>query len=114
VGTSDDAILARPERERARQRSRRLHARGTSLTGGGTDGNEQLTTVTGAILIVLLAVIGFTIPQLRQFMSVHLFVGMLLIGPVLLKMASTSYRFMLPDFAAWTAHSVFLHHHYDG
>jgi hypothetical protein len=60
---------------------------------GGTDGNEQLTTVTGAILIVLLAVIGITIPQLREFVSVHLFVGMLLIGPVLLKMASTGYRF---------------------
>ena len=64
------------------------------MTGGGTDGNEQLTSVTGAILIVLLAVIGFTIPQLRQFISVHLFVGMLLIGPVLLKMASTGYRFI--------------------
>jgi hypothetical protein len=61
---------------------------------GGPDGNEQLTTVTGAILILLLAVIGFTIPQLRQFVSVHLFVGMLLIGPVLLKMASTGYRFV--------------------
>ncbi|MBV9680871.1 MAG: hypothetical protein JO046_03710 [Solirubrobacterales bacterium] len=65
-----------------------------SALAGGTDGNEQLTTVTGAILIVLLAVIGFTIPQLRQFISVHLFVGMLLIGPVLLKLASTGYRFV--------------------
>jgi len=92
VGTGDDAILARPERERATTRGRRLRAVGTALTGGGTDGNEQLTTVTGAILIVLLAVIGFTIPQLRHFISVHLFVGMLLIGPVLLKMASTGYR----------------------
>lgn len=91
MGTSDDAILARPERERAR-RSRGLRARWSALRSGGTDGNEQLTTVTGAILIVLLAVIGFTIPQLRQFISVHLFVGMLLIGPVLLKMASTGYR----------------------
>ncbi len=68
--------------------------RRSALTGGGTDGNEQLTTVTGAALIVLLAAIGFTIPQLRQFISVHLFVGMLLIGPVLLKMASTGYRFI--------------------
>ncbi len=74
--------------------ARLRRARGEALTGGGTDGNEQLTTITGAILIVLLAVIGFTIPQLRQFVSVHLFVGMLLIGPVLLKMASTGYRFL--------------------
>jgi uncharacterized membrane protein YwaF len=91
VGTSDDVILARRERKRVSARSVRRE-RATTLTGGGTDGNEQLTTITGAILIVLLAVIGFTIPQLQQFVSVHLFVGMLLIGPVLLKMASTGYR----------------------
>jgi hypothetical protein len=92
VGTSDDVILNRPERERAARRVRRPGV--SAVTGGGTDGNEQLTTVTGAILIVLLAVIGFTIPLLRQFVSVHLFVGMLLIGPVVLKMVSTGYRFL--------------------
>lgn len=95
VGTSDDGIIARPERERAgavRWRAR-PHVTG-SITGGGTAGNERLTTVTGAILFVLLAVIGFTIPELRQFIWLHLFVGMLLIGPVLLKMASTGYRFI--------------------
>ena len=43
---------------------------------------------------MLLAVIGFTIPQLSQFIWMHLFVGLLLIGPVLLKMASTGYRFV--------------------
>jgi len=94
VGTSDDVILERSERERAARHAHGRRPRAGALTGGGTDGNEQLTTVTGAILIVLLAVIGFTIPQLRQFVSVHLFVGMLLIGPVLLKMASTGYRFV--------------------
>jgi hypothetical protein len=94
VSTSDDLIRQRPDRERTARRVRVERPRGTALTGGGTDGNEQLTTVTGMILIVLLAVIGFTIPQLRQFVSVHLFVGMLLIGPVLLKMASTGYRFL--------------------
>jgi hypothetical protein len=94
VGTSDDVVSRRPEREAAVRGVRSARARGSSLTGGGTDGNEQLTTVTGAILIVLLAVIGFTIPLLRQFVSVHLFVGMLLIGPVLLKVASTGYRFV--------------------
>ena len=92
MGTTDDVIPARQERARAARRERRAH--GTALTGGGTDGNEQLTTVTGGILILLLAVIGFTIPQLRQFISVHLFVGFLLLGPVALKMASTGYRFL--------------------
>jgi hypothetical protein len=101
VGTSDDVILARPDREQTPHhvpqtaaRARGKRTRGSALTGGGTDGNEQLTTVSGGILIVLLAVIGFTIPLLSQFISVHLFVGMLLLGPVLLKMASTGYRFM--------------------
>jgi hypothetical protein len=96
VGTSHDVIIAR----RRRGRSAALLRRGArsrlrrALTGGGTDGNEQLTAVTGAILIVLLAVIGFTIPQLRQFAWLHLFIGFLLIGPVLLKVASTGYRFI--------------------
>lgn len=63
------------------------------LVGGGTDGNEQLTTVTGALLIPLLAVIGVTLLRMRQLLSVHLFVGMLLIGPVALKLGSTGYRF---------------------
>jgi len=96
VGTSDDVIVTRPPGGRAVQRSAaRTRARWlVALTGGGPEGNERLTTIMGAILIVLLAVIGFTIPQLRQFVSVHLFVGILLIGPVLLKMASTGYRFI--------------------
>ncbi len=95
VGTSDDVIIAPQTRGHEGSRvSRSRGGRARSLTGGGPDGNEQLTTVTGGILIVLLAVIGFTIPQLRQFISVHLFVGFLLLGPVLLKMASTGYRFV--------------------
>jgi hypothetical protein len=95
MGTSDDVMIARREHERLGGRgalTKLWHA--DSLTGGGPDGNEQLTSVTGAILIVLLAVVGFTIPQLRQFIWMHLFVGLLLIGPVALKMASTGYRFV--------------------
>ena len=90
MGTSDDVIVARAEARPKRAR----RGLASAVTAGGPDGNEQLTTVTGAVLIVLLAALGFTIPQLRQFISVHLFVGMLLIGPVLLKMASTGYRFI--------------------
>ena len=90
MGMSDDVMIARPRRERA---GFARWWRSTSLTGGGPDGNERLTAVNGAILIILLAVIGFTIPQLRQFIWLHLFMGLLLIGPVLLKMASTGYRF---------------------
>jgi len=68
-------------------------ARVEHLTGGETTGNEHLTTLVGATLIVLLAVIGLTIVRIGQLLSVHMFVGMLLIGPVLLKLSSTGYRF---------------------
>jgi hypothetical protein len=58
------------------------------------DGNELLTAAAGAVLVVLLAIVGATIIALRPLLSVHLFVGMMLIGPLALKMASTGYRFV--------------------
>ena len=61
---------------------------------GGTAGNQPLTSAVGAILFVLLAVIGVTILRIHQLLWVHLFVGMLLIPPVLLKLSSTGYRFI--------------------
>jgi hypothetical protein len=70
------------------------HTRSGRLTGGGTTGNERLTAATGATLIVLLAVLGVTILRIHSLLSPHLFVGMLLIPPVLLKMSSTGYRFV--------------------
>lgn len=64
------------------------------LLGGGIDGNEWLTAATGIALIVLLAVLGLTIVRIGQLIWLHLFLGLLLIGPVALKLASTGYRFM--------------------
>jgi hypothetical protein len=61
--------------------------------GGGTDGNEQLTALTGSLLLVLLAVLGVTIVRIGQLLWLHLFLGLLLIGPLGLKLASTGYRF---------------------
>jgi hypothetical protein len=60
---------------------------------GGAVGNARLTALSGAVLFVLLAVEGATIPFLGSLLSVHIFVGMLLLGPVALKLASTGYRF---------------------
>jgi hypothetical protein len=65
----------------------------SALLGGGVAGNEQLTAVAGVLLIVLLAVLGVTIVRIRQLIWLHLFLGLLLIGPVMLKMATTAYRF---------------------
>lgn len=62
---------------------------------GGPDGNQQLTAATGVVLLILLAVLGLTIVQIGQLIWLHMFLGLLLIGPVLLKMASTGYRFVL-------------------
>lgn len=64
------------------------------LLGGGTAGNERLTAAIGVVLIALLAVIGLTLLRLRTLIWVHLFVGLLLLGPIALKMASTAYRFL--------------------
>lgn len=77
--------VARPPAHRRKPRS--------DLSGGGTEGNRLLTAQTGAVLIVLLAVIGVTILRIGQLVSVHMFVGMMLIPIVLLKMSSTGYRF---------------------
>jgi hypothetical protein len=49
--------------------------------------------MTGAVLLLLLAAEGVTIVAKRQLMTPHFFIGMLLIGPVLLKLGSTGYRF---------------------
>jgi hypothetical protein len=64
------------------------------LNGGGTDGNEQLTAIGAAILLVLFAVLGVTILFIGQLLWLHLFLGVLLVGPVALKLASTGYRFV--------------------
>lgn len=61
---------------------------------GGAAGNERLTAATGAVLLVLFAAEGFTILSIHQLITVHFFLGMLLIGPVLLKAAAVCYRFV--------------------
>jgi hypothetical protein len=60
---------------------------------GGTEGNERLTAMTGAVLLILLAVEGYTILRIGRLLTLHVFLGMLLLGPVTLKAASVIYRF---------------------
>jgi hypothetical protein len=62
--------------------------------GGGAEGNERLTAATGVILLVLLAAEGVTILRIHRLLTAHFFIGMLLLGPVALKVLSTSYRFV--------------------
>jgi hypothetical protein len=62
------------------------------LFAGGSDGNERLTAATAAVLLVLLALEGLTLLGIRQFLRPHIFLGLLLVPPVLLKLASTGWR----------------------
>lgn len=59
----------------------------------GVNGNSRLTSATGVVLLALLAVEGVTILSVRQMITLHIYVGILLLGPVLLKTGSTMYRF---------------------
>jgi hypothetical protein len=60
---------------------------------GGTAGNEIITSATAVVLTLLLMAEGITIIWIGGLRSEHMFIGMALIPPVLLKLASTGYRF---------------------
>jgi hypothetical protein len=75
-----------------RPREPRAAVRHVSRTGG-VEGNRRLTGATAAVLVALLAAEGVTVLAIRPLLSMHVFVGMLLIPPVVLKLASTGYRF---------------------
>lgn len=59
----------------------------------GVEGNSRLTAGAGALIFVLLAAEGVTILSVRGLLNAHVFIGMLLIPPVLVKTASTGWRF---------------------
>jgi hypothetical protein len=61
---------------------------------GGTAGNEVLTSATALVLTLLLLAEGVTIIWIGSLRSEHMFIGMALIPPVVLKLGSTGYRFV--------------------
>jgi len=74
----------------------RAHAARGALDRGarGVEGNTRLTAMTAAVLLVLLAAEGVTVLQIRPLLTPHVFIGMLLVPPVVLKILSTGYRFV--------------------
>ena len=56
-------------------------------------GNERLTAMTGAVLLVLFVAECLTLLNMGQYLTLHFFLGMLLVGPVSLKIGSTLWRF---------------------
>jgi hypothetical protein len=61
---------------------------------GGVAGNERLTALTGAVLLLLFAAEGVTLLRIHKLLTFHFFLGMLVLGPVALKCAATGYRFV--------------------
>jgi hypothetical protein len=64
-----------------------------TLEDEGVEGNTRLTGATGIVLLFMLAVEGYTILDVRGMITLHIFLGIMLVGPVLLKTATTMYRF---------------------
>ncbi len=69
------------------------HSRRRS-SDAGVESNARLTGSTAAVLLVLLAAEGVTVLRVGPLLTPHVFIGMLLIPPVLLKIGSTGWRFV--------------------
>jgi len=80
---SDQSDVQRSPRPQGARHARKL----------GAEANAQLTSSTALVLLVLLAVEGVTVIQVRSLLTLHVFIGMLLVPPVLIKLASTFWRF---------------------
>ena len=63
-------------------------------TQAGVIGNERLTALVSFVLLVLIMVELVTSAVLRSWLPAHTFVGVLLAGPLLVKMGSTGWRFL--------------------
>ncbi len=59
----------------------------------GVQSNARLTASTAVVLVVLLAFEGITLLRIHTLLTPHVFVGMLLVPPVLVKIGSTTWRF---------------------
>jgi hypothetical protein len=84
---TDDAIPAQPAVPRGATASQQAGNREVV-------GNERLTALAGALLLALLAVEVVTSIRLRTLLSAHVVVGVVLAGPLAVKLGSTGYRFV--------------------
>ncbi len=57
-------------------------------------GNERMTALAGAVLLVLILVELVSAAILRTLLSIHVLVGVLLAGPLVVKLGSTFSRFL--------------------
>ena len=60
----------------------------------GVIGNERLTALAGAVLLVLILLELVSSANLQALLPLHIFVGVFLAGPLVVKLGSTGYRFV--------------------
>ena len=68
-------------------------AAGQAVEEQGVESNSRLTATVAVVITALLAVVAATLLNVRGMIDVHVFVGMALIPPVLVKIGSTGWRF---------------------
>ena len=61
---------------------------------GGAEGNSRLTGALGAALFIIVGLEGITLLRVRDLISVHVFIGMLIVPLAVLKLGTTGYRFL--------------------
>ena len=74
--------------------------------GRGVAANGRLTAMAGAALLTVFVVELATVSNLRTLLSVHVFVGVLLAGPLAVKLGSTGWRFV----RYYTGNPAFVRH----
>jgi hypothetical protein len=62
------------------------------LEDEGVEGNSRITGMAAALLLVVLAAEGATLLDVGHWLSIHVFLGMVVVPLAVLKLASTSYR----------------------
>jgi hypothetical protein len=67
--------------------------RGLRRLQAGVEANARLTASVAVVLFILLPAEGLTILRIHALITPHVFIGMLLVPPVLLKVGSTTWRF---------------------
>jgi hypothetical protein len=68
-----------------------------------TEANSRLTSLAGLALVVMLAIQGVTILRIHQLITAHIVLGLILLGPLVVKLGSVGWRFVRyyagdPDF----------------
>lgn len=74
-------------------RTRSARAARTGATAATVERNGLITHTAAAVLTILLLAEGATLLDMRGLLHAHMFIGLVLIPPVLLKLTSTGYRF---------------------